>query len=73
MVYEDMGIVDVNGKDVYDKKRVYDLYVVDIIVWEVIENGKVGVFVRSYIVVNFKIGNRLLYLCFELISCKFLM
>lgn len=44
MVYEDMGIVDVNGKDVYDKKRVYDLYVVDIIVWEVIENGKVGVF-----------------------------
>lgn len=44
VVYEDMGIVDVNGKDVYDKKRVYDLYVVDIIVWEVIENGKVGVF-----------------------------
>lgn len=44
MVYEDMGIVDVNGKDVYDKKRVYDFYVVDIIVWEVIENGKVGVF-----------------------------
>lgn len=44
VVYEDMGIVDVNGKDVYDKKRVYDLYVVDIIVWEVIENGKVDVF-----------------------------
>lgn len=44
VVYEDMGIVDVNRKDVYDKKRVYDLYVVDIIVWEVIENGKVGVF-----------------------------
>lgn len=44
VVYEDMGIVDVNGKDVYDKKRVYDFYVVDIIVWEVIENGKVGVF-----------------------------
>lgn len=44
VVYEDMGIVDVNGKDVYDKKRVYDLYVVDIIVWEIIENRKVGVF-----------------------------
>lgn len=58
VAFEDTGTVDAKGEDVYDKKKVHDLHAVDIIAWEAIENGKVGVLVRNYTVVNFKIGNK---------------